>query len=289
MDEPPKDRFCDLVMKGGITSGVVYPRAVALLAKHYRFNCIGGTSAGAIVAAVTAAAEFQRRHQNGSRAGFDLLGSIPDELAQPADGNGEHKRSSLSLGPDALVKPGKLLSLFQPRLGTHRLFRVLICSLNASTTGTRWISVVSGFVIAYWPALVFSVLAGVAIGYQLGSWLGAGLLSLALAVASVAAWIYNDLTNEVTNNGYGLCSGMTESNRFPGLTPWLHEQIQAAAGLSLDNPLTFGDLWEAPDAPQELSTLATPKGVRSIDLRMYATNLSHGRPYVFPLDEQKLA
>ncbi|MFK7966126.1 MAG: hypothetical protein AB8C46_19365, partial [Burkholderiaceae bacterium] len=47
--------------------------------------------------------------------------------------------------------------------------------------------------------------------------------------------------------------------------------------------------WEAPDAPQELSTLATPKGVRSIDLRMYATNLSHGRPYVFPLDEQKLA
>jgi hypothetical protein len=43
---------CDLVMKGGITSGVVYPSLVMRLAEKYRFASIGGTSAGAIAAAV---------------------------------------------------------------------------------------------------------------------------------------------------------------------------------------------------------------------------------------------
>jgi hypothetical protein len=41
-------RYCDIVMKGGITSGVVYPLAALELAKDHRFRNIGGTSAGAI-------------------------------------------------------------------------------------------------------------------------------------------------------------------------------------------------------------------------------------------------
>lgn len=73
--EPPEDRFCDLVMKGGITSGVVYPKAIELLSHQYRFKSIGGTSAGAIAAVVTAAAEYQRRCTD-SRAGFDLIENI---------------------------------------------------------------------------------------------------------------------------------------------------------------------------------------------------------------------
>ena len=36
---------CDIVMKGGITSGVVYPGAVVKLARRYRFRSIGGASA----------------------------------------------------------------------------------------------------------------------------------------------------------------------------------------------------------------------------------------------------
>ena len=47
---------CDIVMKGGITSGVIYPRAVAELAKTYRLSQVGGASAGAIAAAAAAAA-----------------------------------------------------------------------------------------------------------------------------------------------------------------------------------------------------------------------------------------
>src|SRR5437588_12938950 len=57
---------CDIVMKGGITSGVVYPSAVAELSKSYRFRNIGGNSAGAIAATLTAAAEYRRQHADPS-------------------------------------------------------------------------------------------------------------------------------------------------------------------------------------------------------------------------------
>ena len=58
--ESRPQRFCDMVMKGGITSGVVYPLAVVKLAEQFVFRNIGGTSAGAIAAAATAAAELAR-------------------------------------------------------------------------------------------------------------------------------------------------------------------------------------------------------------------------------------
>ena len=44
--ESTPERFCDMVMKGGITSGVVYPLAVTKLAERFVFKNIGGTSAG---------------------------------------------------------------------------------------------------------------------------------------------------------------------------------------------------------------------------------------------------
>ncbi len=55
---PPPEKLCDLVMKGGITSGVVYPLAAYELSKAFRFKNIDGTSAGAIAAVATAAAEL---------------------------------------------------------------------------------------------------------------------------------------------------------------------------------------------------------------------------------------
>jgi len=41
---PGSYKYCDLVMKGGITSGVVYPTAAVKLSSEYRFKNIGGTS-----------------------------------------------------------------------------------------------------------------------------------------------------------------------------------------------------------------------------------------------------
>src|SRR5215469_11365221 len=76
---------CDIVMKGGITSGVVYPNTVSILAQTYRFVSIGGTSAGAIAAAATAAAEYRR--QQGSGEGFEKLSNLPKFLAEKPKGH----------------------------------------------------------------------------------------------------------------------------------------------------------------------------------------------------------
>ncbi len=80
---------CDLIMKGGITSGVVYPQAACRLATRYRLKQVGGASAGAIAAALAGAAEYHRQHSKGSdadhqvnaeRAGFVRLAAIPTDL-----------------------------------------------------------------------------------------------------------------------------------------------------------------------------------------------------------------
>ena len=84
-------KYCDLVMKGGITSGIVYPNAVLALAREFRFKSVGGTSAGAIAAAVTAAAAFgDRRIASGDAAmhdapgaGFDGLRDVAAHLTTP--------------------------------------------------------------------------------------------------------------------------------------------------------------------------------------------------------------
>ena len=65
-------------MKGGITSGIVYPLAIARLSGQYTLRNIGGTSAGAIAAAAAAAAEYGRRTDSGSS--FDGLAQLPDDL-----------------------------------------------------------------------------------------------------------------------------------------------------------------------------------------------------------------
>ena len=70
---------CDLVMKGGIASGIVYPRAIAALSKTYRLHSIGGSSAGAIAAAAAAAAEYRRQSNDGDEGGFEALRDLPGE------------------------------------------------------------------------------------------------------------------------------------------------------------------------------------------------------------------
>ena len=80
--DPQKLPACDLVMKGGITSGVVYPGAAVELGKHHRFVNIGGTSAGAIAAAVIAAAEYGRQTGR-TAADLSQLEKVTEQLKQP--------------------------------------------------------------------------------------------------------------------------------------------------------------------------------------------------------------
>lgn len=263
------ERYCDLVMKGGITSGIVYPPLVAELANHYQFKNIGGTSAGAIAAAAAAAAEYRRRV---SERPWDFpaeFGAIPIRLSEPV---GRHTR---------------LFSLFQPTAGgCRRLFRVLVTALNARGTWHRVSMVVLGFMVGYLPATLMSGLAGVLLGMKLG--VAAGVLSfLILFPITVGLWVYRDFTRSLVANDYGMCTGMTaEDRRTDALTPWLHALIQDLAGKRRDAPLTFEDLWGAPGFPPDKLHLPADVQVRSIDLRMFTTNLSTGRPFVLPLTHE---
>ena len=277
--DAPHDRFCDLVMKGGITSGVVYPKAIARLSHDYRFRSIGGTSAGAIAATITAAAEYQRR-STGSRAGFDALETLPYRLQQDVSPTWRRK---LGLG-----KQSRLLSLFQPAPATRRLFCVLIGSLNAGGTGRRIAAIAGGLLLSYWPVTLAVLVAAVLLlARGVSAWLALPWLAAAL-LAGIALWLWTDVTRGLVANRFGLCSGLGEQRGLTALTPWLHQQIQAAAGRSdADAPLTFGDLWRAPGGPSaDAHAPANAGAPRSIDLQMFATNLTHGRPYIFPLQAQ---
>ena len=104
---------CDVVMKGGITSGVVYPHALCELARTYRFVDVGGTSAGAIAAAAAAAAEHGRDSD-----GFAKLAELPAWIG--GDGN--------------------LFRLFQPQGGTTPFFRLFTAGLGQTGAG-KWLRV----------------------------------------------------------------------------------------------------------------------------------------------------
>ena len=118
---PPQDRYCDLVLTGGVASGMAYPWAVVELARHYRFRSIGGTSVGAVAAALAAASEYGRCMN--ITAPFEVLRRVPLELASPA----------------ASGLPTKMLGLFQPAPGGRRLFGLLVALLDqmSNTPGRR--------------------------------------------------------------------------------------------------------------------------------------------------------
>ena len=269
-DHVPEDRFCDLVMKGGITSGVVYPPAIFELAQHYRFKNIGGTSAGAIAAAATAAAEYRRRMQ-GTSDGFEALKALPDKLKEKG-----HKGKT------------QLLRLFQPDPPCRRLFTILVTALNARHAYQRAALVAWGCLKGYWPALFLSLALTTLAAWVSRSVLATLLAALGGTLACVGVAIYRDATREVVGNNYGLCKGLTTRPKDgPALTDWLHELIQKTAGLPLDEPLTFRHLWHARGFPPPSIPLtqAEQASTRSINLQMFTTNLSHGRPYVFPHTE----
>ncbi|PTA66667.1 patatin-like phospholipase family protein [Deinococcus arcticus] len=113
---PEQRPTVDLVMQGGVTSGVVFPGALAELGAHFRFCRIGGTSAGAIAAALLAAAECgrERARKGGAsapacQAPFQALDALGQSLAGP-------------LNPGQTGGPTVLEGLFAPDEATAGLY-----------------------------------------------------------------------------------------------------------------------------------------------------------------------
>jgi predicted acylesterase/phospholipase RssA len=280
-DRAPPDRYCDLILTGGVTSAIAYPSAIFALATTYRFNAIGGSSSGAGAAALAAAAEYRRRH--GSSDGFRILLERTEQVSDSINGQ------------------TGLAWLFQPALQHRRLFRALVPGIaGAENKGAK---VAKGVLAAYavqWSAsmvaitlLLWALLALVRVALPPAGWtlvvcVLLGAVWLALALLALAWLVWRDVAR-VAATDFGFCTGLA---RLPGaprppLTEWLHAFIQELAGRPKDGPpLSFADLAAAPGSPRETLGDMGPTGSTSIGLQMFTANVTQGRPYVFPLKQE---
>lgn len=301
-EQPPADRYCDLILNGGVASGVVYPWALHELARHFRFHSIGGNSVGAMAAALGAAAEYGRC--NGHEQAFEVLRRAPLELAREQDG-----------------RPG-MLRLFQPGPGLQGWFDLFEIGVRAAYAGRETkprrlgsLARVLGHALRG-DLVLAAVVAAVVIGKQKSAGLAVATLSLLLlllsvlavgVVAGLYAWMPNGWAlgavlavgaillvgvalrtwcrrlRALRANGWGLCSGRSQGAE-EALIEWLNRGIQLAAGRGEhDAPLSFADLWHArPGAPKGMDGRGCPLEP-AIDLQMFSTNVTLGRPVQWPL------
>jgi predicted acylesterase/phospholipase RssA len=266
---------CDLVMKGGVTSGTVYPRAIAHLSEYYRFCSIGGTSAGAIAAAATAAAEY-RRQKSAARddtGGFDELSRLPDALGKPgAKGSGS-----------------TLQELFQPQRRFKALLGLLLSFVGSSRTKegsaksagsmkvSSWLLIGRVCLAAirhFWGYAFLGAVLSLAFARLLGapiawSWHAVFLALFVFAgAAAFSFWGIWRTLQALPANDFGMCKGFDADapEDRTQLTPWLYDLIQRTAGRGpAGPPLTFGDL----------------EGL-GITFRAVTSNLSYGLPHRLP-------
>ena len=174
---------CDIVMKGGVTSGIVYPYAILELARRYRFRSIGGTSAGAIAASLAAAAEYARTVR-GDPAGFVRLQYHCDEL------------------------PERMAALFQPEPRYRRLFRYLL----RAQSGNSALSLIAGIPLV----APFQAMGGTVTG-AIGMWaLRAGLAGILLGalvglVVALLVHVQTLIRTQLPQSDFGVCPGSFSS------------------------------------------------------------------------------
>lgn len=260
---------CDIIMKGGVTSGIVYPSVVYSLVHTFRFRSIGGASAGAIAAAVTAAAELGRFSPKG---GFSYLKQITDKLAEASEKENEKS-------------PANLFYLFQPAPPTKALFN-LVVSFVSEAKGWRkkvrvyWTGIRSfklAALVGFIPGLlmaVFCALASVGFGVHALGYFVATLLLLCLPLITIPLWIAFVARKAVEENWYGLCSGYSgdKNAKTKPLTAWLDRELELLAGRNPEDkePLTFRHL---------------ENHQKPIELRLMTTCITQGRPYTLPFKD----
>jgi len=306
---------CDIVMKGGITSGIVYPAAVCEIAKKYRLRNVGGTSAGAIAAAGAAASEVGRTVPG---AGFARLAALPARLS--AHTPAPRRRGSV------------MFNLFQPSEQTEPLFRVLVAVLNSKDGSGEPRKAIDGpfrrFLArvrrashtarAVLPSVVaaapFGAICGAALGIAAlaliivagidgqASWSGVlgslalvfvMLTALALAIGGMVMGCLVSLARRglaaLPKNDFGLCTGFSAGEACPPGTPG-EEDLQLVGHKFMPKPLTtlLADEFDAlagkkdPGEPLTLGDLAK----HGITLKMFTTSLNDGTPYTLPFRDR---
>jgi predicted acylesterase/phospholipase RssA len=279
--------LCDLVMKGGITSGITYPKAVCEIARTYRIRNVGGTSAGAMAAAAAAAAEAGRSLPD---AGFQRLEQLPSRL------------SADSPAADGSV----MFNLFQPARRTRPLLLILSAALRGKGSRFRQARYIAWAILKVAPlaalvgaalglaSLVLAIVAlatgGAGSGVAVAAlWFGA-LAGLLLAVigmfAAAAASLALRGLKALPENRFGICSGFAPGDPCPPGTPRAEDLQVGQNGRLMPKPLTT---WLAdeldhlagktdPKTPLTLQDLADA----GVNLKMFTTNLTDGTPYTMP-------
>jgi hypothetical protein len=274
--EPPK-YSCDLILKGGITSGIVYPPAVVEIAKDHRLCSVGGASAGAIGAVAAAAAELGRSSETG---GFGLLETLPAALAE-TDAHGHTRLRRLFQAEPETSSLFDLVWFLRTYRGPE-LVKGLVSRLSSGSRAPGVVTTAGAALL-----LVSVVLLAVAL-LLAGPW--SLLVSVPLAaLAAICWWVLNKAGRVyeesrvlagraprlLAGNFHGLCSGKTPVGADDvALTDWLHTTVQALAGRGdsstppelRDVPVTYGELRRA-----------------GIDLVTVTTNISQGTSETFPL------
>ncbi|WP_313668542.1 patatin-like phospholipase family protein [Sandarakinorhabdus sp.] len=275
-DNTGRNLDCDLIMKGGVTSGIVYPGAIGAIAHRYRLRSIGGTSAGAIAAAAAAAMEYGLRSGRNAQAREQMMWLSRQTAQQTSNG-----RSFLQ-------------ALFQPDPATSAILHLALPGPDGRLGA---LLALFGPAVAGWLALVLLPGVIVALAFAGGPlhWSPAaaaliGLASTALLVlVSIGGFARRQLERlaaAIVDNGMGLMTGMAASGArldgkpVPGLTQWLHETVQSLAGRAggkAADVLTFGDLWTV-DSDAEVSA----RSARGIDLVLVCTDLNRLQSVSFP-------
>ena len=267
---------CDLIMKGGLTSGIVYPSAIKVLSNKYRLKNIGGASAGAIAAVAAAAAEYRRQSSPNKDdiSGFEDLNKVPNDIGS------------------------NLVKLFRPTPVFQPLFNFLLAMLEnknkkkAEAADEKKLSFLGkiirkiGLTLKYFSIAPFATLIGSLICltglvysvtqqaygfvcFIITIWFLLLVLAPTLKVKKL-------LSKNLVAQNFGMCTGLREgkkaSTSHPALTEWLCDQIDGIAYgqdylKSSDRvPLTVGDLSK-----------------HDISVKAMTTDLSTGRPYELPL------
>ncbi len=261
--QPRPDAPCDVVMKGGITSGVIYPKAICEIARKHRLRQVGGSSAGAIAAAAAAAAEVGRDSADG---GFARLAALPEWLADTPEGE----------------KDSNLFHLFQPQKATAPYYKLFVGHMKVKGIFAKLRVIAMAAITGFPVRLILPILIGVAIGLvpglvDGGGWsvisvVGWAILGLIAGAVLVASGAVKGFKRAVAGNGYGLCRGSDgyDSTSPRPLSDWLADEIDTMAGRDPHGaPLTFGDLRDA-----------------GVELSMMTTGISTGTPYRLPFDQK---
>ncbi len=303
---------CDIVMKGGITSGVVYPLAVCELATTYRIRSVGGASAGAIAASAAAAAEMGRRSVLPRQTT-----STTDPASGPAPAAGVAAPASPApLEPDALPRGflgfaqfPKLLTqtqpdgrsllfhLFRPQPEAERLFGLLSAVLEqktkvpASPSRAQQLKAVLAVTAHATTKAPVRSLLGVVLGLTLAVLGIVGLVRLpprsgAVVVVALALAIVVGALTTAVGLAIALLSGvLADLGRLPSVGFGMSSGRGSDDSQLALTPWLYRRLQDLAGRPYDQPLTFGELQADELQLQMMTTNLSRAQPMAMPWND----